>query len=309
MMSIADMALKPPRRDRRSNDIQDRGGIGDTRPRRGARRAIGPLRSRLFDLTWAFWTALFAPVTTVLWLAGAPPRTVRKVSRIWAHGVLFQLAWIVGLDYRERGRVNVSDEPCLIICNHQSIWETLAALVLFPEVSIVAKRELLRIPVLGWFLRRSPMIIIDRSETATAVRKMMSAGAAALASGRSVLIFPEGTRKDPSEKIRFKRGVELLYKASVVPLLPVVVDSGHYWGVAGGWKRPGTFSVTHLPAIEAGLSLPEFARRGEQLMQAEQASQSGRHKPVDIRDLGKAKHAAAGAKVQAMKKSVIVEYL
>lgn len=267
------MAHKHLRRTRRPNDFQDRDDAGDTQSRRGARPAIEPLRSRLFDLTWVFWTALFAPVIPLLWLAGAPPRPVRKVSRIWARGVLFQLAWIVGLDYRERGRGNVPDAPCLIICNHQSTWETLAALALFPEVSIIAKRELLRIPVLGWFLRRSPMIIIDRSETATAVRKMMSEGAAALASGRSVLIFPEGTRKHPSEKIRFKRGVELLYKALGVPVLPVVVDSGHYWGVAGGWKRPGTITVTYLPVVEAGLSVTEFARRGEQLMQAVQAGQ------------------------------------
>src|SRR3546814_10084440 len=91
-ISSAEMAHKHLRRTRRPNDFQDRDDAGDTQSRRGARPAIEPLRSRLFDLTWVFWTALFAPVIPLLWLAGAPPRPVRKVSRIWARGVLFQLA-------------------------------------------------------------------------------------------------------------------------------------------------------------------------------------------------------------------------
>lgn len=249
---------------------------GKQRARRndGASHAVEALRSRSFDFAWALWTALFAPVIPLLWLTGSPPHLVRKFTRIWARGVLVELAWIVGLDFVEQGRGNVPTEPCLIICNHQSTWETLAALVLFPDVAIIAKRELLRIPVLGWFLRRSPMIIIDRSEGASALRTMMTEGAAALASGRSVLIFPEGTRRHPGVPIRFKRGVDLLYKRLGAPALPVVVDSGKFWGAASHPRRQGTITVTYLSLIPAGLSLAEFARYGEQRMQAEQASAS-----------------------------------
>lgn len=238
----------------------------------GANHAVEALRSRIFDFAWALWTALFAPVIPLLWLAGSPPRLVRKLTRIWARGVLVELAWIVGLNCVEQGRGHIPHEPCLIICNHQSTWETLAALVLFPDVAIIAKRELLRIPVLGWFLRRSPMIIIDRSDGAAALRTMIEEGAAALAAGRSVLIFPEGTRRCPSEPIQFKRGVDLLYKRLGAPALPVVVDSGKFWGVASRRKRRGTITVTYLSVIPAGLSLADFARYGEQQMQAVHAA-------------------------------------
>lgn len=231
------------------------------------------LRSRLFDFVWALWTGLFGLTIPVLWLMGSPPRAVRAVSRIWARGVLAGLSLIVGLNFREAGREHIPKTPCLVICNHQSTWETLAALVLFPDVAVIAKRELLRIPVMGWFLRRSPMILIDRGSAASSLRTMIAESSAALAAGRSVLIFPEGTRRRSNEPIRFKRGVELLYKALGVPVLPVVVNSGRFWGVGEGFKRSGTITVAYLPVLEPGLSLAEFARRGEQLMQDEQSSQ------------------------------------
>ena len=104
-------------------------------------------RSTLFDILLTVWTGLFAPVLAFLWLIGSPERGVRLTSRLWARGVLVSLKWLVGLTYAERGRNNIPDEPCLIIANHQSTWETLAFLVLFPDVAIVAKQELLTIPV------------------------------------------------------------------------------------------------------------------------------------------------------------------
>ncbi|WP_238532573.1 lysophospholipid acyltransferase family protein [Novosphingobium pentaromativorans] len=241
----------------------------------GIRResAMKILRSWAFDAAWILWTAPFGIVIPVLWLLGSPPKAVRKFTRIWARGVLFGLSWIVGLDFREEGRSNIPPEPCLIICNHQSVWETLAALVLFPEVSIIAKDELLGIPILGWFLKNSPMIVIARGSAASSLRKMKVEGAAALSEGRSVLIFPEGTRKSAHEQVHFKRGVELLYGALGAKVLPVVVDSGKFWGVGGSLKKPGTITVSYLPVLEPGLDITEFARDAEFRMQAERARQ------------------------------------
>ena len=96
-----------------------------------------------------------------------------------------------------RGGENWPLTPGLIIANHELTWETLAALVLFPDVAIVTKQELLRIPIMGWYLRRSPMIMIDRDDGHKALRAMVEQGQAALAAERSVLIFPEGARKRP----------------------------------------------------------------------------------------------------------------
>jgi 1-acyl-sn-glycerol-3-phosphate acyltransferase len=212
------------------------------------------------------------PILAILWLCGSPERGVRLASRLWAHGILISLKWLVGLTYAERGQHNIPDGPCLIIANHQSTWETLAFLILFPDVAIVAKQELLTIPVFSWFLRKSPMILIDRESGSKAVRKMVEESRAALAQGRSVLIFPEGTRKSVSEPIEFKRGVELLYAKLDRPVLPVALNSGHFWGPGRPYKRAGTISVSYLDPIPPGLAAREFLRKAEQLLEAERRS-------------------------------------
>ncbi|PVE21906.1 1-acyl-sn-glycerol-3-phosphate acyltransferase [Microvirga sp. KLBC 81] len=229
------------------------------------------LRSKLFDISLAVWTALFTPALAILWLCGSPEHGVRVASRLWARGVLIGLNWLVGLTYAEHGRHNIPGEPCLIVANHQSTWETLAFLILFPDVAIVAKQELLTIPVFSWFLRKSPMILIDRGSGSKAVRKMVDESRAAIAQGRSVLIFPEGTRKSVSEPIAFKRGVELLYAKLDRPVLPVALNSGHFWGPEQRFKRGGTVAVTYLAPIPPGLSGSQFTRTAEEPLEAERA--------------------------------------
>ncbi|QRM28490.1 1-acyl-sn-glycerol-3-phosphate acyltransferase [Microvirga sp. VF16] len=226
-------------------------------------------RSILFDILLTVWTGLFAPALAVLWLLGSPERGVRMTSRLWARGILVSLKWLVGLTYAERGRSNIPDEPCLIIANHQSTWETLAFLILVPNVAIVAKQELLTIPVVSWFLRKSPMILIDREGGSKAIRKMIDESRAALAEGRSVLIFPEGTRKSVSQPVEFKRGVELLYTRLDRKVLPVALNSGLFWGPDRDYKRAGTISISYLDPIEPGLSGREFIRKAEHLLEIE----------------------------------------
>jgi 1-acyl-sn-glycerol-3-phosphate acyltransferase len=219
-------------------------------------------RSLLFAAYWAAWTALFLAPLAVFALAGAPARPVRGATRLWARGILAGLHRIVGLRYVEEGREHLPAEPCLIVANHQSTWETLAFLVLVPDVAIVAKRELLAIPVVGWFLRRSPMIVIDRANGAQALRTMIDEGRAAVAAGRSVLIFPEGTRGPIDDPLRFKRGVEILYGRLGLPVVPVAVNSGLFWP-GGAATRAGTVVVSYLAALAPGLPVAEFLRGTE----------------------------------------------
>ena len=170
---------------------------------------MATIRSWCFGFALIALTALFGPVILVMIAFRTAAPAIRRVTRIWASGMLLLLRWIAGISYREQGRENIPALPCLIMCNHQSPWGTIAALVLFPDVAIVAKDSLSGVPVLGWFLRHSPMVVIDRDSYLAAVRRMMTEGAHALASGRSVLIFPEGTRKSPSDAIEFRRGIEI----------------------------------------------------------------------------------------------------
>ena len=224
---------------------------------------LKPLRSRLFDAYFVAWTALFAPALAVLWLLGKPGRPIRYFTRLWAGGALVGLKAIVGLGHVERFRERIPASPCLIVANHQSEWETIAFLVLVPEVAIVAKQELLAIPIVGWFLRHSPMIIIDRDRGGNAMRAMIEGGRGALEGGRSVLVFPEGGRVGTATPVEFKRGIEILYAKLAVPVLPVALDSGHFWGSEQPYKRPGTITVTYLDPIAPGLPASQFARMAE----------------------------------------------
>jgi 1-acyl-sn-glycerol-3-phosphate acyltransferase len=226
------------------------------------------LRSLAFNIAWGAWTALFGLAIPVLIVANAPPRTIRRFTRLWARGFLWLLASIVGLRYLRRGDDYPRHGPFLIIANHQSTWETVAALVLFPDVAIVSKRELVSIPVMGWFLRRSPMILVDRAEGAGALRQMTEASRAAIAEGRSVLIFPEGSRMPVGTPVRFKRGVELLYRTLGVPVLPVVHNSGSFWKLGREPKSSGLIAVTTLKPIEAGLHARTFVQTAQAALTA-----------------------------------------
>lgn len=226
------------------------------------------IRSYLFNAYWAIWTALFLVPLGLFALAGAPTRPIRAVTRLWARGILAGLRHIVGLDYVEEGREHIPSQPCLIVANHQSAWETLAFLVLVPDVAIVAKRELLAIPVVGWFLRRSPMIVIDRTNGTQALRTMIDMGREAVAAGRSVLIFPEGTRGSISDPLQFKRGVELLYGRLDLPVVPVAVNSGLFWP-GGSALQAGTVVVSYLAAVRPGLSAGEFLAGTERAIDQE----------------------------------------
>jgi 1-acyl-sn-glycerol-3-phosphate acyltransferase len=218
----------------------------------------------------AVWTCLFAVGIPWFAVVGGSETTIRSVTRLWARGLLVSLRVVVGLKHAESGLR--SETPCLIISNHQSTWETLAFLVMAPDVAIIAKKELLSIPVLGWYLRRSPMIIIDRTSGAKSFSIMLEQSRQALSSGRSILIFPEGSRKGPQEPVKFKRGAGLLYKHLAIPALPVALNSGCFWSTAGsGPKSPGTITVSFLPVIPPGLTEAQFTATTERMLEAERS--------------------------------------
>ena len=100
------------------------------------------LRSILFDAAVVILTLVVALSMPFMALFKASSPTVRAVSQVWASGIMFLMKYVVGLDYRVEGREHVPDGPCIIACNHQSLWETAALCVIFPDASIVAKKEL-----------------------------------------------------------------------------------------------------------------------------------------------------------------------
>jgi len=123
----------------------------------------------------------------------------------------------------------------------------------------VVKRELLSIPFYGWYIKRAGVIAIDRAGHASALRQMAAQGRAAIAEGRPIVIFPEGTRKNPDATPDYKPGVAGLYGLLGVACVPVALNSGLFWTGPGGFvKKRGRVVVEFLPAIPAGLKRAEF---------------------------------------------------
>ena len=101
---------------------------------------------------------------------------------------------------------------------------------------------------------------------------MTAQSRAAMAEGRSVLIFPEGTRTPVGKPVSFKRGVELLYRTLEAPVVPVALDSGRFWPLGSRLKAPGVITVSLLSPIPPGLPAAEFARRAESMIETEKAA-------------------------------------
>ena len=168
-----------------------------------------------------------------------------------------------GLDYEVRG--TIPTQSVLVAAKHMSMWDTLALYALLDDASVVIKRELLRVPFYGWFARKAGMIAIDRGAHARALRKMAEQGRAVAAEGRSIVIFPEGTRKNPDAAPDYKPGVAGLYTQLGIPCVPVALNSGLFWTGPGGFvKKRGRVVIEFLPPISAGLKRAQFMRTLEQ---------------------------------------------
>lgn len=224
------------------------------------------LRSLAFNLLLYFFTALQA-------IAGLPVllmsrRSAYRFGRAWADAILRLCASVAGLGYEVRGREHLPRGPAIIAMKHQSAWDTFAVAVIFDDPAIVLKQELMWIPFYGWYLRKAGMIAIDRKAGAHALRRLVAAGERAAAQGRPLVIFPEGTRTAPGTHRPYQPGVAALYRQLHLPLVPVAVNSGVFWGRRSFLKRPGRIIVEILPPIAPGGErhpvMAELERRIEQ---------------------------------------------
>ena len=102
--------------------------------------------------------------------------------------------WITGIRYEVRGRENMPAEAWVILCKHQSAWETMALQLIFPPVAFVLKKELLRVPFFGWGLARMPIVSIDRKAGIGALEQVVRQGRTVLADGFRAVWFSEGAR-------------------------------------------------------------------------------------------------------------------
>ncbi|HLZ64609.1 MAG TPA: lysophospholipid acyltransferase family protein [Aliidongia sp.] len=209
------------------------------------------LRALIYNIGFFCGSALL--MTLALPLLALPRRLTNHLAHLWTWSMFTWLKLAVGLGYEVRGRENLPPGPAILAMKHQSAWDTLAIFVLFDDPAVVLKRELWRIPLFGWFLRKHGTIAIDRHGKAAALKKLLADAELAKAAGRPIAIFPEGTRGPVGGKLPYQPGVAALYNQLNVPMVPIALNSGLYWGRRAFLKRPGTVLVQILPPIPAGL--------------------------------------------------------
>jgi 1-acyl-sn-glycerol-3-phosphate acyltransferase len=206
------------------------------------------IRSILFDILSAIWTIFcaifFAPM-------GISKRLSKKLSKLWAHGVLFILRVTCNIKYEIENLDKIPSGGSILLGKHQSMWETVVLLTLIPNVSYVIKKELLSIPFYGWYLKNMGMIPVDRKGGIKSARKMLSDIEEALGEGSNVVIFPQGTRTPQNATLDIYP-----YRLSVSKLLPkngfipFALNSGLFWskGIFSK-KKPGIIKMRFLDVM------------------------------------------------------------
>lgn len=205
------------------------------------------LRSLLFYAGIAAATLIYAPIS---WLVYPLPYVPRyRIITQWTRFALWWLKITCNLTHTVTGSEHIPPGPAIILCKHQSAWETMAVQTIFPPLVFVLKRELLRIPLFGWGLAALDPIAIDRGSGVKAARRIVEQGAERLGRGLSVVVFPEGTRTAPGQPGRYQPGGGMLAEKTGLPVVPVAHNAGRYWPRNSFTKRSGIIRVVIGPPI------------------------------------------------------------
>ena len=173
-----------------------------------------------------------------------------RYAQSFARLNLWLLKNVCKLNYEIEGQVNFPEGGAVVLCKHQSTWETLMLQIDLPSVRWVLKRELLWVPFFGWGLAAMEPIAIDRSSGRKAVAQLIEQGRKLLDEKYWVVIFPEGTRARPGIENKYKLGGSILAVETGYPVVPIAHNAGEYWPRHSFLKWPGCIKVCIGPAIE-----------------------------------------------------------
>jgi 1-acyl-sn-glycerol-3-phosphate acyltransferase len=210
-----------------------------------------------FYVNFLVQALVFSPVLLL------PERCFWPIGRFWVRTSLWLHRWITGIRDEIRGRENIPAGGFIVASKHQSAWETLRLVELFPRPSFILKRSLLWIPLFGWYMRKARMIPVDRGGGSAAMEAMTAHARRAIAEGRQIIIFPEGTRRPPLAPPQYRHGVARLYRDLGVKCLPIALNSGLFWPRRSLVHRRGTIVLACLPPIPPGREPADFAKELE----------------------------------------------
>jgi 1-acyl-sn-glycerol-3-phosphate acyltransferase len=215
------------------------------------------LRTLIFKLVFFGGSVPIVLLTPIVALFGW--QAMVAYTHFWTRFHGWATETILGIRRRVEG-APFAGGPVLYAAKHQAMYETLELGRMLRNPAVVMKKELASIPLWGWAARRYGVIVVDREASAGALRRMLREAKVALASGRSVLIFPEGTRVAPGEQPPLRAGFAGLYRALGLPVVPVAIDSGRVWPKHGP-KGPGTVTFRFGEPIPPGLPRAEIEAR------------------------------------------------
>ena len=168
---------------------------------------------------------------------------------LWCRMNIALLKFFCGVNYRVSGLENIPQSNGVVLCNHQSSWETFYLHLLFKPQTTVLKESLIRIPLFGHSLKLLEPIIIDRDQKIKALKQVVNQGREKLNKGSWIVIYPEGTRIDPGQPSEYSSGGALLATKTAYPITPVVHNAGEFCPAKRLKKMSGTIDVVIGPQI------------------------------------------------------------
>lgn len=218
---------------------------------------MAALRTFIFMIVFYGLTAPWVGAALIGAAIGQKP--MHAVIYAWVRFHRWCARWILGIRVRIEGKV--PEGQYLFAAKHQAMFETLDFLNLLDTPAPVLKKELTDIPGWGWLAKQYGGIPVDRSGGAGAMRAMIQRTREVLADGRSIVIFPEGTRVLPGETPPLQAGFAGLYKIFGLPVVPIAIESGHVWPRKSWIKRPGFVTYRFFDPIPTGLPREEIEAR------------------------------------------------
>ncbi|WP_378948253.1 lysophospholipid acyltransferase family protein [Mesorhizobium sp. ANAO-SY3R2] len=183
------------------------------------------------------------------------------VPKFWARSSLWLQEKIAGTKSEISGMENLPEGSFILAPKHQSFWDAIAFFPYLRDPLYILKRELMWIPVFGWYIAKMKMIPVNRGKRSVALKAVVVATRKEMQNDRQLIIYPEGTRRAPGDEPAYKWGIAELYSALNLPVVPVAHVAGLYWPRRKFLRHPGTIKARFLKPIPAGLDKEEFMKR------------------------------------------------
>jgi len=221
------------------------------------------LRSLLFNLF--LYTGIVVVFLMALPALFLPTKITLIFGKFLGHYVIFIVRIFLNTKVEFRGLENIpKNEKYFVASAHQSMFETFALQSVLDYPVFILKKELLKIPLFGLYLKKIDSIEITRDTTTKDNLGFFDKVASIIKNKkRPLLIFPQGTRVKVDDQVPFKKGAGRIYEALNISCIPVALNSGKVWPKHGIAKYPGKITVSFLKPIEPGLNRDEFIRNLE----------------------------------------------